>query len=83
MIPSEFKYDANATPAQFTNNADINILRGTSIRIKIKGIRGEKGQMYAIATIREDFLGSVHVICHLFSCYGRRLTKDQSGMTMK
>lgn len=57
MIPSEMKYDANATPAQFTNNADQFIERGSHVRIRIKGIRGEKGQMYAIATCREDYLG--------------------------
>jgi hypothetical protein len=57
MIPSDIKFDGNATPPQFTDNADQVIERGTHIRVKIKGIRGEVGQMYAIATIKEDFLG--------------------------
>jgi DNA-directed RNA polymerase II subunit RPB7 len=59
MIPSDIKFDGNATPPQFTDNADQVIERGTHIRVKIKGIRGEVGQMYAIATIKEDFLGYV------------------------
>lgn len=53
MIPSEIKFDGNATPPQFTDNADQVIERGTHIRVKIIGIRGEVGQMYAIATIKE------------------------------
>lgn len=53
MIPSDIKFDGNATPPQFTDNADQVIEKGTQIRVKIKGIRGEVGQMYAIATIKE------------------------------
>lgn len=59
MIPSDIKYDGNATPPQWTDNAEQVIERGTHIRVKIKGIRGEVGQMYAIATIKEDYLGYV------------------------
>lgn len=57
MIPPEIKYDGNATPPQFTDNGEQVIERSTQVRVKIKGIRGEVGQMYAIGTIREDFLG--------------------------
>ena len=60
MIPSDIKFDGNATPPQFTDNQDQVIERGTHIRVKIKGIRGEVGQMYAIATIKEDYLGYVY-----------------------
>lgn len=56
MIPSDIKYDANATPPQFTDNVDQVIERGTQIRIKLKGIRNEVGQMFAVATIKE--------VCH-------------------
>ena len=66
MIPSDIKFDGNATPPQFTDNADQVIERGTHIRVKIKGIRGEVGQMYAIATIKEDYLGSVSTIQTIF-----------------
>ncbi|KAK3062925.1 hypothetical protein LTS18_003085 [Coniosporium uncinatum] len=57
MIPSDIKYDGNATPPQWTDNGDQVIEKGTHIRVKIKGIRGEIGAMYAIATIKEDYLG--------------------------
>ncbi|KAG8626918.1 hypothetical protein KVT40_005863 [Elsinoe batatas] len=57
MIPPEIKYDGNATPPQFTDNEDQVIEKGTQIRVKIKGIRSEVGQMFAVGTIREDYLG--------------------------
>lgn len=57
MISSSIKYDGNATPPQFTNNDDQVIEKGTHIRVKLKGVRSEVGQMYAIATIKEDYLG--------------------------
>lgn len=53
MIPSDIKYDGNATPPQFTDNGDQVIEKGTHIRLKVVGIRGEVSQMFAIATIRE------------------------------
>jgi len=53
MIPSDIKYDPNATPPQFTDNGDQVIEKGTQVRLKLKGIRAEVGSMYAIATIKE------------------------------
>lgn len=57
MIPSEIKFDPNATPPQFTNNEDSVIEKGSDIRIKLKGIRSDVGTMHAVGTIKEDFLG--------------------------
>ncbi|KAF2459743.1 DNA-directed RNA polymerase II 19 kDa polypeptide [Lineolata rhizophorae] len=57
MIPSDIKYDGNSTPPQWTDNADQVIEKGSHIRIKIKGIRVEVDEMFAIATIKEDYLG--------------------------
>jgi DNA-directed RNA polymerase II subunit RPB7 len=53
MIPSEIKYDANATPPQWTDNTDQVIEKGTQIRIKIKGLRSEVDKMFAIGTMKE------------------------------
>lgn len=53
MIPSEIKFDGNATPPQWTDNQDQVIEKGSHIRIKVKGIRGEVNEMFAIATIKE------------------------------
>ena len=57
LIPSDIKFDPNATPPQFTNNEDMVIEVGTHVRVKLIGTRAEVGSMYAIASIKEDFLG--------------------------
>jgi DNA-directed RNA polymerase II subunit RPB7 len=59
MIPPDIKFDPNATPPQFTNNEDSVIEVGTHVRVKLIGTRAEVGGMYAIASIKEDYLGSV------------------------
>lgn len=57
MIPSDIKWDPNATPPQFTNNEDTVIEPGTHVRVKIIGTRTEVGEMWAIGSIKEDYLG--------------------------
>lgn len=61
-MPEEIKYDANATPPQFTNNADWVIEPGTHARVKIIGTRTEVGEMWAIGSINGDFLGYAFAI---------------------
>jgi hypothetical protein len=57
MIPAQVRYDPNATPPQFTDNEDYRVEPGTHIRVKIMGTRSEVGEMWAIGTINEDYLG--------------------------
>ncbi len=59
MIPAQVSYDANATPPQFTDNEDYRVEPGTHIRVKIMGTRSEVGEMWAIGTVNEDYLGLV------------------------
>ncbi|KAF2397520.1 DNA-directed RNA polymerase II 19 kDa polypeptide [Trichodelitschia bisporula] len=59
MIPSEIKFDGHATPPQWSDNGEQVIEKGSQVRIKIKGVRNELGTMYAIATIKEDYLGTM------------------------
>lgn len=59
-MPSDMKWDPNATPPQFTNNEDMVIEPGTHVRVKIKGLRVEVGVMWATGTIKEDYLGYFH-----------------------
>ena len=58
LIPAEIKWDPNATPPQYTDNSDQLIEKGTHLRIKIIGTRSDVGSMFAIGSIKEDFLGS-------------------------
>jgi DNA-directed RNA polymerase II subunit RPB7 len=57
MIPSQLRYTVEGSTPSFTDNVDQTIERGSQVRVRIKGIRGEMGQMYAIGSIREDYLG--------------------------
>ncbi|KAM3077490.1 DNA-directed RNA polymerase II subunit [Clarireedia jacksonii] len=57
LIPRDIKFDANATPPQFTNNEDSVIEPGTHVRVKLIGTRPEVGAMFAIGSIKEDYLG--------------------------
>jgi len=65
MIPSDIKWDPNSTPPQFTDNEESVIQVGTHIRLKIVGTRAEVGHMFAIASIKEDYLG--WVLCVLLT----------------
>jgi hypothetical protein len=71
MMPAELKWDANATPPQFTNTEDMSIEKGTQVRVKLVGIRSEVGEMWAVGSIREDYLG--YVFGQFFP--SRRLTR--------
>jgi DNA-directed RNA polymerase II subunit RPB7 len=57
LIPSDIRWEPNATPPQFTNNEDSVIEPGTHVRIKIINMRSDIGEMYAVGTIKEDYLG--------------------------
>lgn len=57
LIPQDTKWDPNATPPQFTNNEDTTIEVGTHVRVKILGTRAEVGELWAIGSIKEDYLG--------------------------
>ncbi|KAH9883202.1 RNA polymerase Rpb7-like domain-containing protein [Xylariomycetidae sp. FL2044] len=59
LIPAEVKWDPNATPPQFTNNEDTVIEVGTHVRVKIMGTRAEVGEIWAIGSIKEDYLGTL------------------------
>ena len=57
LIPPDIKWDPNATPPQYTDNGEQVIEKGTHLRIKLMGTRSDVGSMFAIGSIKEDFLG--------------------------
>lgn len=57
MVPGDVRWDPNATPPQYTNNTDTVIEKGSQLRIKIMGTRSDVGSMFAIGSIKEDYLG--------------------------
>ncbi|KAG6999253.1 DNA-directed RNA polymerase II subunit rpb7 [Physcia stellaris] len=59
LVPSDVKWDPSATPPQYTNNSDQVIEKGTHLRLKLIGTRSDVGNMFAIGSIKEDYLGSL------------------------
>ncbi|KAF2172960.1 hypothetical protein M409DRAFT_62603 [Zasmidium cellare ATCC 36951] len=57
MIPNQLKYTVEGSTPSFTDNSEQMIEKGSQVRLRIKGIRGEIGAMFAIGSIREDYLG--------------------------
>lgn len=57
MIPSQLKYTVDGSTPSFTDNAEQTVERNSQVRLRIKGIRGEMSEMFAIGSIREDYLG--------------------------
>lgn len=66
-MPKTCKYDANATPPQFTDHEGLTIESGSHVRVKIAGIRNEVGEIRAIGSINEDYLGYDNGLFHLAS----------------
>ena len=62
MIPADIKWDPSATPPQYTNNSDQVIEKGTQLRLKVMGTRSDVANMYAVGTIKEDYLGYITAI---------------------
>ena len=73
LIPSDIKWDPNATPPQYTDNGDQVIEKGTHLRIKLIGTRSDVGSMFAIGSVKEDFLGSDATYRQLASVANPRL----------
>lgn len=59
MIPSNMHFSPDGSTAAWTDNQDQTIEKGTQVRLRIKGVRGEIGAIYAIGSVKEDFLGFV------------------------
>ncbi|ELR02033.1 hypothetical protein V496_03274 [Pseudogymnoascus sp. VKM F-4515 (FW-2607)] len=57
LISKDIKFDPNATPWQWTDNEDQVIEKGAQVRVKLIGLRSDVGSMYAIGSIKEDYLG--------------------------
>jgi DNA-directed RNA polymerase II subunit RPB7 len=57
MIPSSMKFSMEGATPSFEDSDGQLIAAGVHIRLRIKGIRSELNQMFAIGSIREDYLG--------------------------
>jgi len=59
-IPPDMKFDPNSNPQCFTNTEEqISIERNARVRLKILGTRIDATEIFAIGTIRQDYLGLI------------------------
>lgn len=56
LLPSEMKFDATANPPNFSGEDQL-IQQGSKVRLKIVGTRTDATEIYAIGTMKEDYLG--------------------------
>ncbi|KAJ1939883.1 DNA-directed RNA polymerase II subunit [Kickxella alabastrina] len=58
LIPADMEFDPHSNPPSF-HSEDIKIEKGTLVRVKISGTRIDATEIYAIGTIKEDYLGVI------------------------
>jgi len=58
LIPPEFKFDPNANPPCFQGDGE-KIERDTKVRLRIVGTRIDATEIFAIGTIKEDWMGPI------------------------
>ena len=60
MIDPRMKFSMEGSTPNFSDPSDVEgatLEQGSQVRLRIKGIRAEVGSMFAIGSIREDYLG--------------------------
>ncbi|KAJ2787892.1 DNA-directed RNA polymerase II subunit [Coemansia interrupta] len=58
LIPADMEFDPNVNPPSY-HNEEVKIENGTLVRVKIAGTRIDATKIYAIGTIKEDYLGVI------------------------
>lgn len=56
LLPSEMKFDPTANPPNYAGEDQL-VQKGSKVRLKIVGTRTDATEIYAIATMKEDYLG--------------------------
>ncbi|KAJ1920620.1 DNA-directed RNA polymerase II subunit [Mycoemilia scoparia] len=58
LIPSDFEFEPNSNPPAYQSE-DQKIEKDTRVRLKIVGTRVDATELFAIGTIKEDYLGVI------------------------
>jgi DNA-directed RNA polymerase II subunit RPB7 len=56
LIPEEFEFDTSNEPSYVTAEGE-KIVPGSEVRVKIVGTRVDANEIFAVATMNDDFLG--------------------------
>ncbi|KAL9939697.1 hypothetical protein V8E36_001514 [Tilletia maclaganii] len=58
LIPSDFNFAQNTNPPQYISQEKAEVIaKGTKVRLRIVGTRIDAAEIFAIATMKEDYLG--------------------------
>ncbi|KAF2859138.1 hypothetical protein K470DRAFT_282854 [Piedraia hortae CBS 480.64] len=57
LIPENLKFTVEGATPCFSDNEDQVVEQNSQVRLRIIGIRSEPSKMYAVGSIREDYLG--------------------------
>ena len=58
LIPDEFHYAATGEPAYVAQgDAAYAVREGAEVRLRLVGLKFDANEIFAIATMKEDFLG--------------------------
>lgn len=58
LLPVELKFDPTANPPNYSGD-DQTVEKGSKVRLKLVGTRTDATEIFAIGTMREDYLGLV------------------------
>ncbi len=58
LLPVEYKFVADANPPEFAS-PDASLTPGSKVRLRIVGTRVDANEIFAIGTMKEDFLGPI------------------------
>ncbi|KAJ1825879.1 DNA-directed RNA polymerase II subunit, partial [Coemansia sp. RSA 2599] len=58
FIPAEMEFNPNSNPPSYQSE-EVKVEKGTLVRVKISGTRIDATQIFAIGTIKEDYLGVI------------------------
>ncbi|CAN6662432.1 DNA-directed RNA polymerase II subunit Rpb7p [Trichomonascus vanleenenianus] len=56
LIPADMTFNPSANPPAYVSEEQ-SIEKGSHVRLKIVGVRADVGRMFAIGSIKEDYLG--------------------------
>ncbi|ORY81902.1 DNA-directed RNA polymerase II subunit RPB7 [Protomyces lactucae-debilis] len=58
LLPSELKFEPTANPPNYSGD-DMQVERGSKVRLKLVGTRVDATEIFAIGTMKEDYLGAL------------------------
>ncbi|WFD05553.1 DNA-directed RNA polymerase II subunit [Malassezia vespertilionis] len=56
LLPIDYKFQPDANPPEFTSPTD-KLVKGRKVRLRIVGTRVDANEIFAIGTMKEDYLG--------------------------